>query len=45
MRYEVVKRFIAKLVHDVLPAALASLIGGLVFTHFQLGRAPGPVTT
>ena len=45
MRYEVVKRFIAKLVHDVLPAALASLIGGLVFTHFQLGRTPGAVAT
>ncbi len=42
MRYEVVKRFIAKLVHDVLPAALASLIGGLAFTHFQSGHAPGP---
>ncbi len=45
MSYEVVKRFIAKLVHDVLPAALASLIGGLVFTHFQSGHAPGPVAT
>ena len=40
MRYEVLKRFIAKLVHDVLPAALASLIGGLVYTHFQSVRAP-----
>ena len=43
MRYEVLKRFIAKLVHDVLPAALASLIGGLVYTHFQSVRAPVPV--
>ncbi len=41
MRYEVLRRFIAKLVHDVLPAALASLIGGLVFTHFQLGQHAG----
>jgi len=43
MRYEVVRRLVAKLVHDVLPAALASLIGGLLFTHFQLGRMPAPV--
>jgi hypothetical protein len=43
MRYEVLKRFIAKLVHDVLPAALASLIGGLFYTHFQSVRAPVPV--
>lgn len=43
MRYEVVRRLVAKLVHDVLPAALASLIGGLLFTQFQLGRMPAPV--
>jgi len=28
-------RLLTKLLHDVLPAALASLIGGLLFTHFQ----------
>jgi hypothetical protein len=44
MRYEVLRRFTAKLVQDVLPAALASLIGGLLFTHFQLGNAPVPVS-
>jgi len=43
MRYKVLRRFSAKLVHDVLPAALASVIGGLLFTHFQLGNAPVPV--
>ena len=45
MRYQtpLVKRLLTKLVHDVLPAALASLIGGFVFTHFQLGRVPEPV--
>jgi hypothetical protein len=43
MRYEVLKRLVAKLVHDVLPAVLASLIGGLLFTQFQLGRAPALV--
>jgi hypothetical protein len=36
-------RFGSKLVHDILPAALASVIGGILFTHFQLGRyAPAP---
>jgi hypothetical protein len=37
------RRFVAKLVHDILPAALASVIGGLVFTHVHLlGRTPEP---
>jgi len=35
-------RLLTKVVHDVLPAALASLIGGLLFTHFQLARVAGP---
>jgi hypothetical protein len=35
-------RLLTKLVHDVLPAALASLIGGLLFTHFQLARVTAP---
>ena len=45
MRYEtpLLKRLLTKLIHDVLPAALASLIGGFLFTHFQLGRWPEPV--
>ena len=37
------KRLLTKLVHDVLPAALASVIGGFLFTHLQLGRLPEPV--
>jgi hypothetical protein len=37
------RRFLSKIVHDVLPAALASVIGGFLFTHFQLGWAPAPV--
>jgi hypothetical protein len=37
------KRLLTKVVHDVLPAALASVIGGFLFTHFQLGRVPEPV--
>jgi hypothetical protein len=36
------RRLLTKLVHDVLPAALASLIGGLLFTHFQLARMAEP---
>lgn len=35
-------RFFAKLVLDILPAALASVIGGLLFTHYQLGYAVAP---
>jgi hypothetical protein len=36
------KRFLTKIVHDVLPAAMASLIGGFMFTHFQLGLFGNP---
>ena len=37
------KRLLDKLLHDVMPAALASVIGGILFTHFQLGwPAPQP---
>jgi hypothetical protein len=44
MRYQtpLLRGFLNKLVHDVLPAALASLIGGFLFTHFQLARVPEP---
>lgn len=44
MRYEkpLLRRFFSKLVLDVLPAALASLVGGFLFTHYGLGRAPEP---
>jgi len=38
-----VLRFVAKFFHDVLPTALASLIGGVVLTHYGLGRVPQPV--
>jgi len=36
----VLRRILGKLVHDVLPAALASLIGGLLITHFHLDAQP-----
>jgi hypothetical protein len=35
-------RFGSKLVLDILPAALASVIGGILFTHFQIGRMTSP---
>ncbi|HUI15229.1 MAG TPA: hypothetical protein VL048_17365 [Xanthobacteraceae bacterium] len=35
-------RFFGKLVHDVLPAALASLIGGFLFTQYHYGQAASP---
>lgn len=38
------RRFVGKLIHDILPAALASLLGGFLITHFQLNRPPEPVT-
>ncbi len=31
-------RFAGKIVHDVLPAALASVIGGFLFTQYQFGH-------
>jgi hypothetical protein len=31
------KRLRGKLLHDVLPAVLASVVGGVLFTHFHLG--------
>jgi hypothetical protein len=35
-------RLVNKLVLDILPAATASLIGGLVFTHYGLGHVSEP---
>jgi hypothetical protein len=35
-------RLLSKLVLDILPAVTASLIGGLLFTHYGLGRVPEP---
>jgi hypothetical protein len=34
-------RFLAKLLFDVVPAALASIIGGILFTHYQMGYGGG----
>jgi hypothetical protein len=44
MRYRgtLVARFASKLVVDILPATAASLIGGLLFTHYGLGRVNEP---
>jgi hypothetical protein len=35
-------RFFGKLVLDILPAALASLIGGFLFTQYHFGHAASP---
>jgi len=38
------KRLVDKIVKDALPAGLASILGGLLLTHFQLDRLPQPTT-
>jgi hypothetical protein len=38
------KRLIDKIVHDALPAGLASILGGLLLTHFNIDRVPQPTT-
>ena len=35
-------RFFTKLLFDIMPAALASIIGGILFTHYQMGYACAP---
>jgi hypothetical protein len=35
-------RLLHKLLHDVVPAALASLVGGILFAQFHLGFQLGP---
>ncbi len=45
MHYGLVRRFLTKLIHDIVPGALASLIGGFLLTHYGLygfGRPPEP---
>jgi hypothetical protein len=37
-----VARFLGKVVLDVLPAALASVIGGFLFTQYQFGHSVNP---
>src|SRR5262252_8290941 len=42
--FPLLARFVGKFILDIMPAALASVIGGLLFTQYQLGRsAPPPV--
>ena len=40
--FPLLARFVGKFVLDTLPAALASVIGGFLFTQYQLGRAAPP---
>lgn len=45
MRFKsLLKRLFDKIVKDALPAGLASILGGLLLTHFQLDRVPQPTT-
>jgi hypothetical protein len=41
--FPLLARFVGKFVVDILPAALASVIGGFLFTQYQLGRAAPPL--
>jgi hypothetical protein len=40
--FPLLARFVGKFVLDILPAALASVIGGFLFTQYQLGRTAPP---
>jgi len=45
MRFKsLLKRLFDKIVKDALPAGLASILGGLLLTHFQIDRVPQPTT-
>ena len=45
MRFKsLLKRLFDKIVQDALPAGLASILGGLLLTHFHFDRAPQPTT-
>src|SRR5690242_6368662 len=44
LRFPLLARFLGKFVFDVLPAALASVIGGFLFTQYHSGRAAPPPT-
>lgn len=35
-------RFLSKLVFEIFPAALASVVGGILFTHYQIGYGAAP---
>ena len=41
-QFPLLARFVGKFVHDILPAALASVIGGFLFTQYQAGRTVPP---
>ena len=43
--FPLLARFVGKFVLDILPAALASVIGGFLFTQYQLGRSAAPAPT
>ena len=41
-RFPLLARFVGKFVFDILPAALASVIGGFLFTQYHSGRVAPP---
>ncbi|HUZ32144.1 MAG TPA: hypothetical protein VMV19_08605 [Xanthobacteraceae bacterium] len=42
MRYGLARRFVIKLIQDIVPGALASLIGGFLLAHYGLSRPAEP---
>src|SRR5215471_7668951 len=38
------RRFFTTVLHEIVPAALTSLLGGFLITQFQPNRSPEPVT-
>ncbi|MGA8649012.1 MAG: hypothetical protein WB677_00005, partial [Xanthobacteraceae bacterium] len=44
LKTPLLKRLFDKIVKDALPAGLASLLGGLLLTHFQIDRVPETAT-
>jgi hypothetical protein len=42
LEFPILARFVGKFVLDILPAVLASVIGGLLFTQYQLSRVAPP---
>jgi hypothetical protein len=42
MPYGLARRFLTKLIHDIVPGAMASLIGGFLLAHYGLSRPADP---
>jgi len=42
MRYGLARRFLTKLIQDIVPGAMASVIGGFLLAHYGLSRPADP---